>query len=117
VSGEHVAVWNGTRMLCNRARIATTPAERRSGLLGCMSLDRGEGLLLTECSAIHTVGMRIIIDVVFVDAEGVVQCAEPNIMSNRQVFCLTACSALELPAGTIVSTETSVGDVLRFEFF
>ena len=43
---------------------------RARGLLGRSGLPPGHGLLLNPCRAIHTLGMRFAIDVVFLDATG-----------------------------------------------
>ena len=50
--------------------VATT---RRARLLGLAFLDRfavGEGLLLPGCRSVHTFGMLVAVDVLFLDAEG-----------------------------------------------
>ena len=44
-----------------------TGAERRRGLLGLSDLLQRHALVLHDCSAIHTVGMRFAIDVVMLD--------------------------------------------------
>jgi uncharacterized membrane protein (UPF0127 family) len=49
--------------------VAATRATRRRGLLGRESLGATEGLLLTPCKAVHTVGMRFPIDVIFIDRD------------------------------------------------
>jgi len=55
--------------LANRIRVARQYFERLRGLLGTTHLDRGEGILLEHCSSIHTIGMSMTIDVVFLDQE------------------------------------------------
>ena len=47
--------------------VAATRATRRRGLLGRESLGATEGLLLTPCKAVHTIGMRFPIDLIFID--------------------------------------------------
>lgn len=42
---------------------------RMRGLLGRDSLPRGELFLLAPCGAIHTFGMRFVIDVLFLDGD------------------------------------------------
>ena len=41
-----------------------------SGLLGRSELPAGHGLLIVPCRAIHTVGMRFALDLLFLDARG-----------------------------------------------
>ena len=48
--------------------VADTRATRRRGLLGRDGLAAGSALMLTPCNAVHTVGMRFAIDIVFVDS-------------------------------------------------
>jgi uncharacterized membrane protein (UPF0127 family) len=56
-------------VLCS-LEVASTRRARRRGLLG---RDAVEGaLLLPRCRSVHTLGMRIPIDVAFLDADGVV---------------------------------------------
>ena len=49
--------------------LATSPLTRARGLLGQSGLAPGRALWLAPCRAIHTVGMRFVIDVVFLDRE------------------------------------------------
>jgi thiamine-monophosphate kinase len=51
---------------------ARSPWARLRGLLGCEPLPEGHALLLERCRAVHTMGMRRAIDVVFVARDGVV---------------------------------------------
>ena len=55
--------------LANKIRIARKYLERLRGLLGTAHLDIDEGLLLENCTSIHTIGMLMTIDVVFLDQE------------------------------------------------
>ena len=83
------------------------------GLLNRTSLDEGEGLLLTSCQSIHMFGMKFAIDALFLDKEGVVvgvlEDFAPGKMSR--IFG-KAKSCLELPAGTVKKTGTTLGDVI-----
>lgn len=49
---------------------AIRPWERLIGLLGCRGLVEGECLLLKPCGAIHTLGMRFTLDVIFLNRTG-----------------------------------------------
>jgi uncharacterized membrane protein (UPF0127 family) len=55
------AVWIG------RVEVAETRWERTRGLLGRGSLGPGAALLIERCGAVHTVGMRFALDLVFLD--------------------------------------------------
>jgi uncharacterized membrane protein (UPF0127 family) len=48
-------------------RIAESRRERRRGLLALSEFAPNEGLLLTGCRSIHTIGMRFAIDAVLLD--------------------------------------------------
>lgn len=75
---------------------------RARGLLGRAELPAGHGLLINPCSAIHTLGMRFPIDVVFLNAQGRVVSLHRAVPPNRPLIRggRGAVAALELPAGT-----------------
>lgn len=60
------------RLLVARLVAAGTLATRTIGFLGRTNIDGDEALWFDRCSAIHTLGMRVAIDVVFLDRDGVV---------------------------------------------
>ena len=104
-------------MLATDAEIADTPSRRNVGLLKHKSLPRGEGLFITPCEAIHTVGMKFPIDVLFLSRDRHVVKVRNAIVPWRISGCLRAHSVLELPAGTAAETGTTKGDQLEFEKF
>ena len=60
------------RVVVADARRTTWFWERMRGLLGTGSLPVGTGLLIDPCAAVHTIGMRYPLDLVFLDRHGVV---------------------------------------------
>ncbi|MCE9614540.1 MAG: DUF192 domain-containing protein [Lentisphaerae bacterium] len=60
-------VDEANRVVVERLEIARDHLARMQGLLGRHALAPGDGLYLAPCSAIHTVGMRFAIDLIFVD--------------------------------------------------
>ncbi|MEK7404857.1 MAG: DUF192 domain-containing protein [Acidobacteriota bacterium] len=102
-------------MLAVSAEVADTSRKRRSGLLKHESLPQGEGLWISPCEAIHTIGMKFPIDVVFLDRKRKVAKIRQAMRPGRVSLCLWAHSVLELPAGTLAATGTAVGDQLEFE--
>jgi len=72
---------------------------RLRGLLGGVVLPAGHALLLEPCRAIHTVGMRRAIDVVFIARDGVVVDMRRGLGAGRFAFCAAASGVLELGAG------------------
>ncbi len=107
---------NRDAIVAERVQAATTLWARSRGLLGRKGLERSEGLLLDPCSGIHTWGMAFTIDAAFLSKEGevvhLIHRMKPWRMSR---YLFKARSVLELPAGTLESTGTRVGDRLVFE--
>ena len=110
-------VRNRTRgiVLAERADIADDSAKRRTGLLKHKSLQPGEGLWIVPCEAVHTIGMKFPIDVLFLDRKRRVRKIKKNMPRWKMAVSLMAHSVLELPSGTCDQTSTAVGDELEFE--
>ena len=112
---ETVAIRNTTRntVLGERVSLAGTSLSRMVGLLGKSGLDPGTGLLIIPSQAVHTVGMRFAIDVVFIDRNWKVIHLRPTMVPYRfSKICWRARCVLELPAGAIAKSSTVVGDEL-----
>ena len=110
---RYVAVRNVTRdvSVAETAISADTFWLRLRGLLGRPPLQRGEGLLLTPCKAVHMHAMRYPVDVAFLDAEGHVVGLNRGLAPGaRSGWYDNARSALELPAGRLDETGTVAGD-------
>ena len=89
---------------------------RMRGLLGRGPLEGGEGLLISPCRAVHTIGLRYPIDVAFLDDGGTVVATYPALQPNRRTpWHSGAAWALELPAGTLEETATRTGQRLAWE--
>jgi len=78
---------------------ARTPWARLKGLLGEPALPSGCGMLLERCRAIHTLGMRRAIDVVFLGEDGRVVQMHRGLGAGRIAYCRRAREVLELAAG------------------
>jgi uncharacterized membrane protein (UPF0127 family) len=102
-------------VVANRVDLAGSSAQRRQGLLGPAALSISDGLLISPCEAVHTFGMKIPLDVVFLDRHHRVRRVYPAVKANRIRIDFAAASALELPAGTAARTQTQPGDALTFE--
>jgi len=112
-----VRVRNLTRncVLAEAVELADTSRKRRTGLLKHESLPSGEGLWIAPCEAVHTIGMKFAIDVLFLSRDKRVLKIRANMVPGRLAFCLRANGVLELAAGTAAATGTAVGDQLQFE--
>jgi uncharacterized membrane protein (UPF0127 family) len=112
-----MTVTNITRntVLGNRIATARRWWQRLRGLLGRDGLGEGEGLLLEPCRAVHMMGMRFALDVVFVDRAGGVVAVYPGLAPGaRTRYHRDARAALELPTGTLAATGTVPGDRLTY---
>ena len=103
--------------LANRALIADNSKTRKTGLLKHDRLESGEGLWITPCEGIHTVGMKFPIDVLFLDKKRKVVKIRAAMPRWRMAASLFAHSVLELPSGTAQATRTTSGDQLEFETY
>jgi len=112
---SQASIWNETRgtLLADAADIADTSETRRRGLLKHDCLSAGQGLWIVPCEAVHSFGMKFEIDVVYLNRRLQVRKLRQHMAPGRFSICLTAHSVLELPAGTISSTQTQTGDRLK----
>ncbi len=93
--------------------VASGPVGRAIGLLLTSSLAPHEGMWFEPCAAIHTLGMRYAIDVVFLDDRGAVIETIPGVRPNRpSVTCLRARVTIELGEGTLERVRVERGDLL-----
>jgi hypothetical protein len=111
-----LTVRNLTRqtVLATGLEVADTGPKRNKGLLGRDGLETGGGLWIVPCESVHTFFMRFPIDLVYLDRRYRVRKVRNAVGRWRISACLSAHSILELPAGTVVSTQTQKGDVLEF---
>lgn len=98
-------------VLC-RAGCAESLFARMRGLLGRRGLPAGEGLLLSPCSGIHTLGMRFAIAAVYLDSEWRILRVDPRVPPGRW-FCsggLRTRRVLELAADDPVVKRFRIGE-------
>ena len=117
-NASHLRIENAAKgaRVADHARLANRFWSRLIGLLSRSRLSAGEGLVLAPGNAIHTLFMRMAIDVIFVDKNGEVVKTAVNVRPFRIVMCpLRTRYTLELPVCVIEQTGTAVGD--RIEFF
>jgi uncharacterized protein len=113
-----VRVRNASRgtLVGERIRVAETGLTRVVGLLGEGELLPGDGLLILPSQGVHTLGMRFPIDIAVLDSEWRVIATRHAMRPFRmtRVFW-NAAAVLELPAGMLNSTSTSIGDTIDFD--
>ncbi|MBA2347205.1 MAG: DUF192 domain-containing protein [Solirubrobacterales bacterium] len=80
-------------------RHARSFGEKRRGLAGLTSLPPEVGLQIHRCRAVHTVGMRFALDLIWLDGDGRVVRIDRGVPRRRQRFCRRARSVIEVAAG------------------
>lgn len=100
------------RSVASSVEIATTRRQRRRGLLGRDGLCAGSAFVLAPCWAVHTIGMRFPIDVVFVDDEGMVVKMVERMEGWRMAAARNAAITIELWAGALKAVDVALGDRL-----
>lgn len=104
-SNEQILIINGT--------LANHFPSRLRGLLGLKKMEDGQGLMIVPCNMVHTIGMKISIDVLFVSEEGyildVIHSMKPGKVSPR---VKNAKYVIELPPGKANDTDTVPGHML-----
>jgi len=115
--GLRILVRNETKgsILGDAVEVADTRIKRLLGLLRHALLEPGSGLWIVPCDSIHTFFMRFPIDLIYLDKHRRVKKVRQAVPPWRISACLSACSILELPIGTISRTETDPGDELSIE--
>lgn len=91
--------------------IADSFFSRLAGLQFRRTLPPDAGLLLVPCNSVHTCFLRLALDVVFLDRQGVVLAVRRNVRPWRLTLGpRNGYATLELAAGT---TQVRPGDTLR----
>lgn len=108
-------VRNASRSTTIGDRIARagTSNERTTGLLRRTGLEKGEGLWIIPCEAVHTFFMKFPLDLIYIDRKHRIRKVVRNVAPWRVSVCLSAHSIIELPAGIIDKTGTQPGDQLE----
>lgn len=113
---ELVSAVNVTKgvEIASRVIWAGTSDTRRRGLLGRSRIDADEGMYIVPTQWIHMFGMRFPIDVAFLGEDGTVLFIHHTLKPNRlSRLVWRAEGALELAAGVLEATGTTVGDVIE----
>jgi uncharacterized protein len=111
---EQGKVYRQSEPLIGKAWRTTGIFERMRGLLGRPPLQPGEALLIAPCNAVHTIGMTYPLDVVFVDAQGIVLKLCKHLPQLRMAKSFGARMTIELAAGEIERMSLKIGDQLQW---
>lgn len=105
------AVW------AERAERAVSFRERTRGLLGRDAPDSASALLIERCGAVHTVGMRFALDLVFLDRAWRVSRVARDVRPGRLMVWggWRAVCVVETEAGRADLSRLAVGQELRWE--
>jgi len=100
-------------VLGNQIVAAETFWSRLVGLMLRRNLLPGTGLFLPNCSSVHTIGMRCVIDLIFLDAHFAITAIRTGAKPFRIFFGPRGSKhVLELPAGTLQNIALKPGDRL-----
>lgn len=104
------------RVIATDVKPASGWWSRMLGLLPRRTVGPDEGIWFDNCDAVHTVGMRANIDIVFLDKDSRVIRVAPAVPSMRfAVVCAGAQSVVELGEGSSAGRDVLVGDRLQLE--
>ncbi len=102
------------RVWVRRTARAATWRARLRGLLGCRSLGADAAMLIERCGAVHTVGMRFALDLVFLDRAWRVTRVVRNVPPGRWMVVggWRAVRVLESEAGCVDVAGVRIGETL-----
>jgi uncharacterized membrane protein (UPF0127 family) len=104
------------RVLAWRVRRADNWLERTIGFLPRSSIAPEEGLWFENCNAVHTIGMRTALDMVFLDKENRVVKVEANVSPHKlYVGTRSAHTVAEFGPGFVKANPLEPGDRLVIE--
>jgi uncharacterized protein len=114
-SRKGYCVFNKTResFLSLSVAAADTHLARLKGLLGRLRLKSDEGIWVVPSQGVHTIGVLVPLDLIYLDSDHRVIHMVESLGSFRiGPIRRNAASVLELPPRTIYSSQTQVGDQL-----
>ena len=103
------------KIVAGHLESAFDSSSRRKGLLGRLSLAPDTALVLAPCSGVHTCFMHFPIDVVFATRDGRVRKICRSLPPWRLAVAVRAFAVIELAAGALALSDTTVSDTLAVE--
>ncbi len=113
-AGRFLTVRREGQVLFGRIRHAHDFFARLRGLLLTGPMQADDGLLLSPCSQVHTIGMTYPIDVVFLDRTGCVLRCLSDVRPYRAVRSPGAVYTLEVAAGRVRRLGIMLGQRLNW---
>jgi uncharacterized protein len=102
-------------VVADNVEVADTRATRAVGLLSRDGLNPGEALWIIPSRGVHTWWMRFTIDIVALDADGVVVDRVADLKPWRiRLPRRGTAGVLELPCGTLERSGTTIGHRIEF---
>jgi uncharacterized protein len=111
-------VSNSTRdtVLAEQSGKASTPVRRGVGLMGRRGLPEGGGLIIQPCNSVVSFFMRFRIDVLFLSKDfRVLHMIHAMPPWRTSKIVRGSKMVVELPAGTLASSKTELGDTIVIE--
>jgi uncharacterized protein len=112
---KRFCVYNQTRecFLSLGVTVANTTLARLRGLIGRFNLRSDEGIWVVPSSGIHTIGVMVPLDLIYLDhSYRVIHTLEHFPTFHIAPIRADSDSVLELPTHTIYSSQTQMGDQL-----
>ena len=91
-----------------------TAWDRARGLLARPPLEWGQALWIEPCSSVHTLGMAYALDLVFLDAQGVVKKLVRDVKPLRVAAARGAKVTLEMRSGQLDRLALRLGDAVAW---
>ncbi len=111
-----IILKKNNKIICENAKWARDFFARLCGLLGKAGFDVNDGLLISPCSQIHSLGMKFRFDVLYIDNTLRVVKVFENVAQNRILpYDSASKKVLELPLGKISACQITIGDFILLE--
>jgi len=112
---KQIRIFRDDILLWQRVLVANSFLSRLIGLLNRSSLEPSEGMFFHKAPAIHTIGMRFPIDIIFLDASRRVTKVLQQVKPNRILPYIKSRYTIELAAGQSEEKRIQPGETLRWE--
>jgi len=115
---RHVQISNfdNGQTLAVKCNVADKFFSRLKGLLGKTFMPVGEGLLIKPCNMVHSLGMKIVIDVLFLSSDDEILFIFEGMTPGKVSPMIKSASyVVELPNGLVKMTGTEVGNRIRLD--